>query len=230
MTDLDKLSALGEAASGGPSRVEPMRGQATFFNDRSQPSHYNIFRYKPDDEDPITGEIIFTTSGTRAKGDAEYVAALLDQAPALIARVRKAEAALTQVLNVCDDEDYHVGGAWGDYGEIVLAVDDVRVAAGAEPSSQRPHGADFAVNNRDLRAAAVDAEQRVAELEAALAELRDLRELTVEQIAEALHQSAGARHGIDLSPQSARCYSSRYHWKDASALLAALDATREETT
>lgn len=78
----------------------------------------------------------------------------------------RAEQALTQlaaVLNVCDDEDYHVGGAWGDYGEIVVAVGDIRKAAGLT-DNPRPHGADFAVNNRDLRAAAVDAEANVAAL------------------------------------------------------------------
>ena len=92
--------------------------------------------------------------------DARLIVAAVNALPDLIDR-------LNAVRELCEDEDRHVGGVWGDYGEIVLAIDDVRAAAGFTTLS-RPHGADFAVNNRDLRAAATDAEQRVADLEAAL--------------------------------------------------------------
>lgn len=84
---LRTLAALAGTASGGPSRIEPMSLVTSFF-DGVDVSHYNVFRHSPDDEYPETGEIAFTTSGVRAREDAEYIAALLDAAPALIAELQ----------------------------------------------------------------------------------------------------------------------------------------------
>ena len=86
-TYIRTLESMGKAASGGPSRIEPMSIVTSFFNG-ADASHYNVFRHSHDDEYPETGEIVFTTSGVRALEDAEYIAALLDAAPSLIAELR----------------------------------------------------------------------------------------------------------------------------------------------
>ena len=92
MSDLDSLRELAEAASHGPSRVEPMRGDTTFFGGAR---HFSVFRHSPDDEDRRVGEIVFTTSGPRAHDEAVRIAIILDAFPALIDRVERAESALS---------------------------------------------------------------------------------------------------------------------------------------
>ena len=94
MNAADRLRTLREAASGGPSRVEPMRGEPTFFNMGSTPSHYNVFRHSPDDEDRRVGEITFTPSGIRAKEDAILAAVLLDACSQIEALAEAAQLAI----------------------------------------------------------------------------------------------------------------------------------------